>query len=334
MKYQPPYTITSKIIHLIAQISENIGRLTVLEEIQENLKLRKANRIRTIQGSLAIEGNTLSTEQITAILNGKTVIAPPKEVQEVRNAIKAYEAFQQWQPSQEADLLQAHQVLMTGLIDEVGQYRHGGVGVMSGDRVVHMAPPANQINRLMADLLDWLNDSDVHPLIQSSVFHYEFEFIHPFADGNGRMGRLWQTLILSQWNPIFTNIPVESLIYQNQKAYYEALQASTDRTDSAPFIEFILQMILDAILSSNETAQASDHATAQDSVQVSDQVRHLVSTLGQDDYTLIELMQLLGLTHRATFQKNYLNPAIELGLIERTIPEKPKSPKQKYRLKP
>ena len=254
MKYQPPYTITSKIIHLIAQISENIGRLTVLEEIQENLKLRKANRIRTIQGSLAIEGNTLSTEQITAILNGKTVIAPPKEVQEVRNAIKAYEAFQQWQPSQEADLLQAHQVLMTGLIDEVGQYRHGGVGVMSGDRVVHMAPPANQINRLMADLLGWLNDSDVHPLIQSSVFHYEFEFIHPFADGNGRMGRLWQTLILSRWNPIFANIPVESLIYQNQKAYYEALQASTDRTDSAPFIEFILQMILDAILSSTDTA--------------------------------------------------------------------------------
>ncbi|WP_457794658.1 Fic family protein [Acinetobacter baumannii] len=329
MKYQPPYTITSKIIYLIAQISENIGRLTVLEEIQGSLKLRKANRIRTIQGSLAIEGNTLSTEQITAILNGKTVIAPPKEVQEVRNAIKAYETFQQWNPSQEADLLQAHQILMTGLIDEVGQYRHGGVGVMSGDQVVHMAPPANQINRLMADLLDWLNDSDIHPLIQSSVFHYEFEFIHPFADGNGRMGRLWQTLILSRWNPIFANIPVESLIYQNQKAYYDALQASTDRTDSAPFIEFILQMILDAILSSTATAQDSDHATA----QAGDHVQRLISAMKQGDYTLAELMQLVGLTHRATFQKNYLNPAIEAGLIERTIPDKPKSPKQKYRLK-
>ena len=329
MKYQPPYTITYKIIYLIAQISENIGRLTVLEEIQDSLKLRKANRIRTIQGSLAIEGNTLSTEQITAILNGKTVIAPPKEVQEVRNAIKAYEAFQQWQPSQESDLLQAHQILMTGLIDEVGQYRHGGVGVMSGDRVVHMAPPANQINRLMVDLLDWLNDSEVHPLIQSSVFHYEFEFIHPFADGNGRMGRLWQTLILSRWNPIFANIPVESLIYQNQKAYYEALQASTDRTDSAPFIEFILQMILDAILSSTDTAQDSDHVTA----QVSDQVQRLLSAMKQEDYTLAELMQLVGLTHRATFQRNYLNPAIEVGLIKRTIPDKPKSPKQRYRLK-
>ena len=197
-----------------------------------------------------------------------------------------------------------------------------------------MTPPANQINRLMVDLLDWLNDSDVHPLIQSSVFHYEFEFIHPFADGNGRMGRLWQTLILSRWNPIFTNIPVESLIYQNQKAYYEALQVSTDRVDSAPFIEFILQMILDAILSSNDTAQASDHDTAQADVQASDHVRRLISSLGQGDYTLAELMQFVGLTHRATFQKNYLNPAIEAGLIERTIPDKPKSPKQKYRLKP
>lgn len=331
MKYQPPYTITSEIIHLIAQISEAIGRLTVLNEIEDNLKLRKANRIRTIQGSLAIEGNTLSTEQITAILNGKTVIAPPKEVQEVRNAIKAYESFQQWQPSLEVDLLEAHHILMTGLIDEIGQYRHGGVGVMLGDRIVHMAPPANQVSRLMGDLLQWLAQSQEHPLIVSSVFHYEFEFIHPFADGNGRMGRLWQTLILSRWNPIFANIPVESLIYQHQKEYYEALQESTARTDSAPFIEFILQMILDAILNSNvnnqRTAQVSDHVTA----QVSDQVQRLIFAMTQEEYSLVELMQLVGLTHRATFQKNYLNPAIEADLIERTIPDKPKSSKQKYR---
>jgi Fic family protein len=314
MKYQPPYTITSKIIDLISQISESIGRLTVLAEIQDNLKLRKANRIRTIQGSLAIEGNTLSKEQITAILNGKPVIASPKEVQEVRNAIKAYEEFQQWQSTDESDLLKAHQFLMTGLIDEIGQYRHGGVGVMSGDQVVHMAPPANQVTRLMSELLQWLAQSDVHPLIQSSVFHYEFEFIHPFADGNGRMGRLWQTLILSRWNPLFAHIPVESLIYQNQSAYYDALKASTDQTDSAPFIEFILQMIFDAIQSSKET----DQDTVQDTVQ---------------EYSLTELMSLLDLSHRPTFQQNYLNPAIEVGMIERTIPDKPKSPKQKYRLR-
>src|SRR5690606_35397591 len=169
--------------------------------------------------------------------------------------------------------------------------------------------------------------------IQSSVFHYEFEFIHPFADGNGRMGRLWQTLILSQWNPIFANIPVDSLIYQNQKAYYDALQASTDHTDSAPFIEFILQMILVAILSSTVTDQASEHDSDQAGVQDSDQVKRLVTLMDKHEYTLAELMSLLGLSHRATFQKNYLNPAIEAGLMERTIPDKPKSPKQKYRLK-
>lgn len=329
MKYQPPYTITSKIIHLIAQISENIGRLTVLDEIQDSLKLRKANRIRTIQGSLAIEGNTLSTEQITAILNGKPIIAPPKEIQEVRNAIKAYDAFQKWQPSLASDLLEAHQVLMAGLIDEVGQYRQGGVGVMSGGQVIHMAPPANQVPRLMSDLLQWLGESQEHPLIQSSIFHYEFEFIHPFADGNGRMGRLWQTLILSQWHPIFINIPVESLIYQNQRAYYDALQASTNQTDSAPFIEFILQMILDAILNSNMTAQASDQDTAQANEYVSQLINHMQKG---KEYSLVELMDLVRLSHRATFQKNYLNPAIESHLIERTVPDKPKSPKQKYRL--
>jgi len=333
MKYQPPYTITSKIIHLVAQISESIGRLTALIQIENSLMLRKANRIQTIQGSLAIEGNTLSTEQITAILNGKPIIAPPKEVQEVRNALKAYEEIHNWCPEHEHHLLQAHQTLMTGLIDEVGQYRHGGVGVMSGDQVVHMAPPATQVHRLMGDLLHWLAEGNEHPLIKSSVFHYEFEFIHPFADGNGRMGRLWQTLILSNWNPIFLNIPVESLIYQNQKAYYEALQLSTDHSDSAPFIEFILQMILDAIVASSninhDTAQDSDHVT----VQASDQVKRLIEKMEQREYSLSELMSLLDLSHRATFQKNYLNPALDGGLIERTLPDKPKSPNQKYKLK-
>jgi Fic family protein len=337
MKYQPPYKINSKIIHLIAQISEALGRLTVLAQIQDELKLRKANRIRTIQGSLAIEGNTLSEEQITAILNGKPVIAPPKEIQEVRNAIKAYEQFQQWQPASEQDLLTAHQVLMAGLIDEVGQYRQGGVGVMSGDQVVHLAPPASQVVRLMNDLLQWLEQSDEHPLITSSVFHYEFEFIHPFADGNGRMGRLWQTLILTKWNPIFANIPVESLIYQNQRTYYHALQASTNQTDSTPFIEFILQMISDAIQSSSTTDQVTvhdtDQATVHDVVEVSDYVQRLILVMEHREYNLTELMSLLGLSHRPTFQQNYLNPAIEAGLIERTIPDKPKSPKQRYRLK-
>lgn len=340
MKYQPPYTITPRILTLVAQISESIGRLTALSQIQESLRLRRVNRIRTIQGSLAIEGNTLSEAQITAILEGKPVIAPPKEIQEVRNALKAYEAFQQWQPASEQDLLQAHQILMAGLIDEIGQYRRGGVGVMSGNEVIHVAPPAGQVPRLMNDLLGWLAQSKEHPLIQSSIFHYEFEFIHPFADGNGRMGRLWQTLILSRWNPIFANIPVESLIYQHQQAYYAALQASTDQTDIAPFIEFMLQMIFDAIAAADmlntnnvqDSEQASDHDSVQVTVQASDQVKSLLAVMGQGEYTLAEMMQLVGLVHRPTFQKNYLNPALEAGLIERTYPDKPRSPRQRYRL--
>jgi Fic family protein len=247
MNYKPPYAITSAIVSLIAEISEKLGQLSALKTQENSLYLRRINRIRTIQGSLAIEGNTLTEAQITAVLDGKAVIAPPHEVQEVRNAIKAYEKLTKWRPTSQQDLLDAHQTLMQGLIDDVGQYRNTGVGVMKGKQVMHMAPSAERVNGLMFDLFDWLACSDEHPLILSSIFHYEFEFIHPFADGNGRMGRLWQTLILSQWQDIFSYLPVESLIYAHQDDYYLALQESTKQADSAPFIEFILQMILNII---------------------------------------------------------------------------------------
>lgn len=247
MPYSPPYSITPTVLKQVATISERIGRLTAQLEQAQALRLRRENRIRTIQGSLAIEGNTLSEAQITAILEGKRVIAPPKDIVEVQNALKAYDFMQKWQPTHEAHLLQAHGVLMAGLLEDAGCYRHGGVGVMSGNQVVHMAPGSNQVPRLMADLLQWLKNCDAPALITSCVFHYEFEFIHPFADGNGRMGRLWQTLILSQWQPIFTDIPVESLIYQHQNAYYQAIENSTSASDSAPFIEFMLGIIAEAL---------------------------------------------------------------------------------------
>jgi len=219
----------------------------VLTDQTRTLQLRRINRICTIRGSLAIEGNTLNEAQITAILDGKRVIAPPREVQEVRNALAANDRFDFWRPEAEKDLLEAHRILMSGLIDEAGIYRHGGVGVMAGERVIHMAPPADRVPVLMGDLFRWLTTTDVHPLIISSVFHYEFEFIHPFADGNGRMGRLWQSLILARWNPLFADIPVESLIFEHQAEYYQALQESTHQTDSAPFIAFMLRMILDTV---------------------------------------------------------------------------------------
>ncbi|WP_211251263.1 Fic family protein [Marinospirillum insulare] len=241
--YQPPLTITPKILNLVAKISEQLGRYDERENKAQALRLRRANQIRTIQGSLAIEGNSLSVEQITAVLEGKPVIAPPREVQEVKNALAVYERFEQFNALKEDDLLHAHQLLMLGLMDEAGRYRGGGVGVMSGQEVIHMAPPANQVPRLMKALFVWLKQTDHHPLIASAVFHYEFEFIHPFADGNGRMGRLWQSVILAKWNPIFANLPVESLVYQHQQAYYQAIALSTAQTDCAAFVEFMLETI-------------------------------------------------------------------------------------------
>ena len=333
MAYQPPFTITSKILTQVASISEHVGRLSAIQQASE-LKLRRANRIRTIQGSLAIEGNTLSEEQITAILEGKRVIAPPKEILEVRNAIKAYEKFEQWHPTNENDLLEAHLTLMKGLLDEVGCYRTGGVGVMSGGTVIHMAPGADRVSGLMADLFAWLARSEAPALVSSCVFHYEFEFIHPFADGNGRMGRLWQTLILSRWNPVFANIPVESLVYQHQQRYYQALQASTDQTDSAVFIEFMLETILEAIESALNITDGDSTDSGNDQVidQVSDQVARLIVAIGSKTLGAGDIMAALDLSHKPSFREHYLNPALDQGWIERTQPESPRSPTQKYRL--
>ena len=318
--YQPPYTITPTIVNLVAEISEAVGRLTVLSDQARALRLRRINRIRTIHGSLAIEGNTLSEAQITAIMEGKRVVAPPREVQEVKNALAAYDRFDTWKPEAEKDLLEAHRVLMSGLIDEAGMYRHGGVGVMAGRQVIHMAPPADRIPHLMADLFAWLAATDAHPLIASSVFHYEFEFIHPFADGNGRIGRLWQSLILARWNPLFADLPVESLIFEYQTEYYQVLQESTGQTDSASFIAFMLRMILDTVTTS----------TPEVTLEVTPEVRLLSVLAGE--MARQQLKEKLGLKDDEHFRKAYLLPALEAGLIEMTMPDKPRSSKQKYRL--
>jgi len=319
--YQPPYTIPPVILNRVAAISEAIGRLTVLTDQTRTLRLRRINRIRTIHGSLAIEGNTLSEAQITAILEGKRVIAPPREVQEIKNALAAYDQFVTLKPEHEKDLLEANRILMSGLIDEAGSYRHGGVGVMAGSQVIHMAPPADRVPHLMADLFRWLATTDAHPLITSSVFHYEFEFIHPFADGNGRMGRLWQSLILARWNPLFADIPVESLIFEHQVEYYQAIQESTHQTDSAPFIAFMLRMILDTMTTT----------APQVSPQVTPQVGELLAAI-EGEMGREALQSALGLSDRKSFRERYLKPALADGLIEMTIPDKPNSRLQKYRL--
>ena len=247
MSYEPPFKITSKAINLISQISEKIGEISTLENTERTVQLRKKNRIRTIHSSLAIENNSLTIEQITAIIEGKRVLGPPNEIQEVKNAVQAYELLLNLNPYKQKDLLKAHQLMMNDLVKNNGKYRKGGVGIFDGKGVVHVAPPADRVPFLMNDLFDWLKSSDAHPLIKSCVFHYEFEFIHPFEDGNGRMGRLWQTVILTEWKPIFAWLPIETLIKENQKLYYKALGISDNNADSTEFIEFMLSIILKTI---------------------------------------------------------------------------------------
>ena len=246
--YKPPFTVSAKAINLIAKISSQLERYAIRMEQEDTLRLRRANRIKTIHSSLAIEGNTLSEGEVQAVLEGKKVVAPLKEIQEVKNAIKTYELYPKLNPFSLQDLLLAHGTMMSGLVDEAGMFRKGGVGVFDGDKPIHIAPPADRVRDLMSDLFGWLENADDHLLIRSCVFHYEFEFIHPFADGNGRIGRLWQSLILGRLNPIFEHLPVENMVYSNQQAYYHAINRSSDLGDSGPFIDFMLEEILNALV--------------------------------------------------------------------------------------
>lgn len=330
MKYQPPYTITPSIVNLVAAISEKIGRYTVLAEQRLTPHLRRENRIRTIHASLAIENNTLTLEQVTAVIEGKRVLGHPREIQEVRNAFAAYEALEDWHADSERDLLLAHEVLMRGLMDEAGCYRSGGVGIFQGKQLVHMAPPANRVPQLMADLLRWLAMTTEHPLIAGCVFHYEFEFIHPFADGNGRMGRLWQTLILRDWNAVLAYMPVETVIREHQESYYQALATADERADATPFVEYMLSKLLAALREAVDIHQTTDQV----SDQVTGQVAKLIQAIGSGELSSNELMQALGFVHRPAFRGNYLNPALAGSWIERTQPDSPRSPTQRYRLTP
>lgn len=245
--YIPPFTISANAINLIAEISAQIERYAIRLEQSDGLKLRKANRVKTIHSSLAIEGNTLSEDEVKDIIDGKTVVAPLRQIQEVKNAIKTYELYSRLNPFQVTDLLKAHGTMMTALTDDAGRFRLGGVGVFSEKELVHMAPSADRVPTLIADLFEWLKEAKDHLLIRSCVFHYEFEFIHPFSDGNGRMGRLWQSLILGRLHPLFEHLPVENMVYANQEAYYNAIETSTAAADSAPFIDFMLQEILNTL---------------------------------------------------------------------------------------
>lgn len=241
---KPPFEITNTMIHEIAEIAELVGKLTSTNQLSANPTLRRTNRIRTIHGSLAIEQNTLSLEQVTAVLNGKQVLAPPKDIAEVKNAYEIYERLEELDPYSVDDLLTAHGIMTRGLVDESGVFRSKPVGVVDQEgHVLHFGTLPQYVPNLVTELLDWVKNSDVHMLIRSCVFHYEFELIHPFADGNGRIGRLWHTLLLSRWNPAFAWLPVESIVHNRQQEYYEAINTSNDAGESTSFIAFMLSAI-------------------------------------------------------------------------------------------
>ena len=264
---QPPFQITNKMIADIAEISELTGRLSAHDHLSSNPNLRRTNRIRTIHGSLAIEQNTLSLEQVTAVLNGKHVLAPPKDIAEVKNAYEIYERLDELDPYSVDDLLTAHGIMTRGLVEESGMFRTRPVGVVDQEgHVLHFGTLPQYVPDLVMELLDWVKTSEVHMLIRSCVFHYEFELIHPFADGNGRVGRLWHTLLLSKWNPAFAWLPVESIIHDRQQEYYDAINAANDAGESTVFIEFMLSAIkaslMDAINTSDEMSDGKlDKAT-------------------------------------------------------------------------
>lgn len=329
--YKPPFHMPDKMISLIAEISEQVGRITVLQEGTISPHLRRENRIRTIHSSLAIEHNSLSLEQVTAILDGKRILGKPNEIKEVQNAYEAYELMLRLDPASVDDLLKAHKLMMNGLVLENGKFRSGGVGVFDGEVLIHMAPPAEFVPEHIHNLFAWYQQSELHPLIKSAVFHYEFEFIHPFADGNGRMGRMWHSLLLGKWKELFFWLPIEELIQSRQKEYYDALGVADKQADSAGFVELMLEIIRDSLTEVTVVGRNTD----QDIDQVTDQdktpTERLLSALGNETLSATKLMERLGLSHRPTFRKNYLNPALEQKLIERTIPDKPNSRNQKYK---
>ncbi len=310
----------------VASISEKVGRISNYKTFESKPHLRRNNRIRSIHSSLAIEANSLSLDEVRAVMNGKTVLGPQKEIQEVINAYAAYEAIGQFDPTSLIDLKRLHGIMMHLTVQESGEFRSGNEGVFQGDKCIFMAPPPQFVPEHMENLFSWMRaaSNDIHPLILSCVFHYEFVFIHPFTDGNGRMARLWQTALLTDWNPVFQYLPIESRIKEFQDGYYEAIATCHSAGHSNAFIEFMLDKI-DLTL---EWALAQ--ASADDNT-LSIYVRRLLDVMEYDvPYSASQILSALGLKSKETLRKNYLTPAIEKGLVVMGIPEKPNSRNQTY----
>ena len=323
--YKPPFSITNRMLSLCISITEKVGQINNYQSLKRMPILRKNNKIKSIHSSLAIEANSLSLNQVKDVIEGKVVIGPRKEIQEVKNAYNLYNMFDELNCYSEKDLLRAHGILTYLIDEESGMYRNHAEGVFDGSKVIFIAPPENMVPTLIKDLFNWLkNDKETPLLIKSCVFHYEFVFIHPFGDGNGRTARFWQNLLLSNWNPIFEYIPLESQIYKYQSEYYDKIDICHKSGNSNEFIEFMLLMldkILDDVMEN----------TKKESRHISEQINKLLEVMDDEiPYSANELLLLLNIKSKETLRASYLNPALENGLIKMTIPDKPNSKNQKY----
>lgn len=325
-KYKPPFEITNCMLSYVSSISEKLGKISVTSNLEAKPYLRKNNRIKSIHSSLKIEANSLSLGQVRDVINGHYVLGEQKEIQEVKNAYAAYEKISKINPYSIDQLKELHGIMTQYIVEESGTFRHGEEGVFNGEECIFMAPPARLVPQLMKELFDWLERArdSIHPLILGSVFHYEFVFIHPFSDGNGRMARLWHTVILSKWKPVFEYIPIESQIEKFQNEYYDAIARCHVEGTSNTFIEFMLQQI-DKILEDTISQMGDDNEA------ITEYVRKLLEVMEYDvPYTTVTLMGKLGLKSKETFRKNYMHPALELNLVRMAIPDKPNSRNQRY----
>ena len=325
-RYEPPFTITSHMLSLTARTAEKVGKITGLRSYETRPYLRRNNRIRSIHSSLAIEANSLSLDEVRSVINGQLVAGPEKEIQEVKNAYAAYEMLGSFDPFSLDDLKKLHAVMTNLTLNDSGSFRTHNEGVFNGDRCIFIAPPPRLVPEQMEALFAWMNrEKDrLHPLILSSVFHYEFVFIHPFSDGNGRMARLWQTALLSAWNPVFGSIPLESEIRAFQNEYYDAIALCHSAGRSDRFIEFMLEMI-------DKTLDGAAEQLSSENAYLPGPVSKLMEEMEYDvPYTAAQLMEELGLRSKDNFRKLYLDPALERELIVRGIPDKPTSKNQTY----
>lgn len=306
---KPPYTISPLILSLLASISEKLGEIKANYLQAPRAELRKTNRIKTIQSTLEIEGNTLSIEQVTAVINNKKVIAPQKDILEVKNAIAVYDVLQHFKATSISSFLKAHALLMKGLVKQPGKFRSGGAGIVKGASLTHLAPKANLVKGLMNDLFNYLKTDSAPLLIKSCVFHYELEFIHPFEDGNGRMGRLWQSVILKDLNPLFAFLPVEMIIKQNQSDYYKALEKSDKSGNSTPFIEFML-MAIDEVLA-EQLQERRLPLTADERIKI------FKEYIGENDFCRKDYLQYFKDISAPTASRD-LKAAVDKKIIKRT----------------